>query len=75
MDEVITTDVDGFLVDIADIDAMADRLEAIATDSTLGRVGVAAAARAVADFDQSRQIRLFSEAYNALVSSRSSSAG
>lgn len=69
MEEVVTDGVDGMVVPVTDVTAMADRLETLAADPDLRTaLGAAAAARADADFDLSRQIRLFSQAYRTLVS-------
>lgn len=69
MDEVIDSGVDGFLVDIGDIEAMQDRLAQVAEDRDLAvRLGQAAGARARAEFDIGRQVRVFIEAYRGLVS-------
>jgi len=68
MDEVITPGADGFLVDIGDLDAMAGHLAELAADPELRRrLGATASARAVAEFDLSRQIATFVAAYDALV--------
>lgn len=68
MSEVIDDGVDGMLVGIGDVVAMTDRLEELAKDPELRRrVGAAAAATADRDLDVSRQVRVFVEAYRALV--------
>ncbi|WP_421121291.1 glycosyltransferase family 4 protein [Aquihabitans daechungensis] len=67
MDEVIDDGVDGFLVDIGDQDAMQARLEAVADDrDQAARLGRAAGARALAEFDLERQVRVFVDAYRRL---------
>jgi colanic acid/amylovoran biosynthesis glycosyltransferase len=68
MDEVIADGVDGFLVDVGDVDAMVDRLGRVADDRDLAAdLGRAAAERARSSFDLSRQVRVFREAYERLV--------
>jgi colanic acid/amylovoran biosynthesis glycosyltransferase len=68
MDEVIDDGADGFLVDVGDVEAMQDRLVRVADDRGLAaRLGRAAGERARAEFDLSRQVRVFVEAYRALV--------
>jgi glycosyltransferase involved in cell wall biosynthesis len=67
MSEVIDDGVDAMLVGIGDVDAMADRLEALARDPELRRrMGAAAATTADRDLDVSRQVRVFLDAYRAL---------
>ncbi len=71
MSEAIDSGIDGFVVPIGNHLAMSDRLDELATDRALGpRLGAAAAARASAEFDLSRQMRVFVEAYQALVADR-----
>jgi colanic acid/amylovoran biosynthesis glycosyltransferase len=68
MDEVIDDGVDGFLVEIGDTDAMQGRLAQVADDRDLAaQLGRAAGERARAEFDLSRQVRVFVDAYRALV--------
>ena len=68
MAEVIDTGTEGFVVPIGDTVAMADRLAALGDDPDLRhRIGTAAAARAVAEFDIGRQIDVFARAYDALM--------
>lgn len=68
MEEVIDTGHDGYLVDVGDIDAMADRLDAIAEDRELAAsLGRAAGVRAKAEFDLGRQIGAFVDAYKSIV--------
>jgi len=70
MDEVIDPGEDGFLVDVGDVDAMRDRLGEVAGDRALAaRLGRAAGARAQAEFDLSRQVGIFVEAYRELAGS------
>jgi glycosyltransferase involved in cell wall biosynthesis len=69
MREVIEDGRDGLMVPIGDIGAMTDRLLELAADREIGRrLGAAAAARAVKEFDLTRQIRVFDEAYRRLLS-------
>ncbi len=68
MTEVITDGEDGFVVHVGDTEALAERLAALATDPDLRhRIGAAAAARAATEFDLSRQIRVFVDAYDQLL--------
>jgi colanic acid/amylovoran biosynthesis glycosyltransferase len=72
MDEVIDPGGDGFLVDIGDLDAMQHHLTQIADDRDLAaRLGRAAGARARAEFDLSRQVQVFVDAYRGLASAGS----
>jgi len=67
MTEAVDDGVEGFIVPIGDIDAMATRLGQLADAPPLARkLGEAAAGRAAAEFDLSRQIRLFDDAYRSL---------
>jgi glycosyltransferase involved in cell wall biosynthesis len=69
MPEVIDDGVNGFLVPIGGIEEMAARLSALAGDPDLrGRLGAAGLARAQRDFDLSRQVSTFVDAYEALLS-------
>lgn len=69
MAEVIDDGVDGLLVDVGDLDAMADHLETLAADLDLrARLGRAASVRARRDHDVSRQISVFVDAYERLLS-------
>ncbi|MGB6057400.1 MAG: glycosyltransferase family 4 protein [Microthrixaceae bacterium] len=70
MGEVIDDGIDGYLVGVGDIHAMAERLSALGSDPDLrGRLGAAAMKRAGLEFDVSRQIRLFIEAYRGMLPS------
>jgi colanic acid/amylovoran biosynthesis glycosyltransferase len=67
MDEVIDDGADGFLVDVGDVEAMQARLVQVADDRDLAaRLGRAAGERARVEFDLSRQVRVFVEAYRTL---------
>jgi colanic acid/amylovoran biosynthesis glycosyltransferase len=69
MTEVVTDGVDGMVVPIGDVTAMADRLEALARDPELRRrVADAAATTADRDLDVSRQVQVFLDAYRQLTS-------
>jgi glycosyltransferase involved in cell wall biosynthesis len=71
MAEVTTDGVDSFVVGVGDLPAMADRLQALASDADLrARLGAGAAARADADLDISRQVERFVEAYRRVTGSR-----
>jgi colanic acid/amylovoran biosynthesis glycosyltransferase len=68
MREVVADDVDGFVVAVGDVAAMAGRLGQLATDPVLRRrLGTAAARRAQLDFDISRQIATFDRAYRQIL--------
>jgi glycosyltransferase involved in cell wall biosynthesis len=68
MPEVISDGTDGLLVPVGDHRALRGALERLADDAHLRRrLGAAAAARAVAEFDLDRQVRSFARAYDALV--------
>jgi colanic acid/amylovoran biosynthesis glycosyltransferase len=68
MGEVIDSGVDGFVVPIGDHAAMAACLGQLAEDPEAGaRMGAAAAVRARAEFDLSRQISVFAGAYKQLL--------
>ncbi|MEZ5138954.1 MAG: glycosyltransferase family 4 protein [Acidimicrobiales bacterium] len=68
MDEAIVDGSEGLLVDVGDAAAMAGALDALAADPDRRRaLGAAAAARAAADFDLSRQIATFEDAYRRLL--------
>ncbi len=70
MREVVDDGVDGLVVPIADVDAVADALERLAADPDLRtRLGAAAAERADRDLDLSRQVATFLDAYRRLVPS------
>ena len=67
MQEVIDDGVDGYLVDIGDTAAMADRLTALGGDPDLrDRLGAAASLRAADHFDLSRQVDVFLRAYRSI---------
>lgn len=67
MDEAITSGVDGILVPVGDVDAMAEGLRSLADDRSMAsRLGTAAAATAARHFDLSRQIAVFADAYRSL---------
>lgn len=69
MGEVIDDGVDGFLVDVGDADAMASTLSALGADPDLRiRLGTAAMTRARAEFDVSRQVGVFMDAYRDILS-------
>jgi len=69
MQEVIDDSVDGYLVAVGDTTAMADRLAALGRDQDLRhRLGAAAALRAAADFDVSRQVDIFLRSYRSVMS-------
>jgi glycosyltransferase involved in cell wall biosynthesis len=67
MEEVVTSGVDGFVVPVGDIDAMAERLAELAEDpDRRAALGAAAARRASAEFGLARQVDGFIEAYRQL---------
>ncbi len=64
MEEVVTTGVDGLLVDVGDHETTTEHLAQLAGDADLRqRLAGAAARRADEDFDLSRQVRLFQGVY------------
>lgn len=69
MSEVVTDGVDGMVVGVGDISAMADRLEDLARDAELRRtIGARAAATADRNLDVDRQVSVFLDAYRDLLS-------
>ncbi|MGB3409670.1 MAG: glycosyltransferase [Microthrixaceae bacterium] len=70
MREVIDDGIDGYLVEVGDIEAMAERLSILGSDPDLrGRLGAAAMKRADLEFDVTRQVGLFLEAYRGILPS------
>ncbi len=69
MTEVVTDGVDGFVVPVGDTSTMADRLATLARDPQL-RQSIAQQAAATADreFDISRQVAVFVDAYRRIAS-------
>jgi glycosyltransferase involved in cell wall biosynthesis len=66
MAEAVTDGVEGFVVPVRDIPALADRMKRLLQDSALRlRMGQAARARIEADFTLERQVRVFDEIYAA----------
>lgn len=69
MTEVIDDGQTGFLVEVGDVAAMAERLNVLADEpSTRSALGTAAAAHAAKEFDIDRQIQVFLDAYRRLMS-------
>jgi colanic acid/amylovoran biosynthesis glycosyltransferase len=67
MPEVVADGVEGFVVPVGDIAAIAGRLADLEGDGALrSRLGAAGAARAVAEFGLDRQISAFVDAYRSL---------
>ncbi len=68
MAEAITDGVEGFLIPVRDIEALADRIERLLTDPALrARMGQTARARAVAEFSLTRQAEVFETMYGTLL--------
>jgi glycosyltransferase involved in cell wall biosynthesis len=68
MSEVVTDGVDGMVVGVGDIAAMADRLETLAMEPEQRRsIAARAADTADRDLDVSRQVSVFLDAYRDLV--------
>lgn len=64
MAEAVRDGVDGFVVPVRDIDAMAARLLELARDrGMIARMGLSARERAVAEFSLARQVAAFDEIY------------
>lgn len=67
MAEAVTDGVEGFVVRVRDIHALASRIEGLARDAPLRlRMGTAARARALKDFSLARQVDVYEQAYGAL---------
>ncbi len=68
MSEVVRNGVDGFVVPVRDIRALADRIKCLLADAELReRMGRAARQRIEADFGVDRQARVFEQIYEAAV--------
>ena len=68
MNEAVTDGVEGFVVPVRDITAMADRLERLARDPELrNTMGLAARRRVERDFSLERQAVGFEEIYQAAI--------
>jgi glycosyltransferase involved in cell wall biosynthesis len=67
MREAVRDGVDGYVVPVRDVAALADRLVTLTRNGQLrARMGAAARARAVAEFSIERQIREFTRMYEAV---------
>ena len=67
MAEAITDDVDGLIVPVRDVDALADRLARLLTDPELRkRLGAAARQRTVADFSLEHQAETFEAMFSSV---------
>ncbi|MGH9420415.1 MAG: glycosyltransferase, partial [Thermoanaerobaculia bacterium] len=72
MSEAVTNGVEGFVVPIRDINALADRIEQLAGDHELRHeMGAAARTRAESDFSLARQVATFEQMYRTLTGERS----
>lgn len=68
MEEAVTDGVEGFVVPVRDIDALAERLEHLLTHPELrAQMGKAARARAEAQFSLTRQAQVFEQLYQSLL--------
>jgi glycosyltransferase involved in cell wall biosynthesis len=74
MAEAIRDGIDGFVVPVRDIPALADRLKTLLTDvGQRERMGRSARSRAEANFSLGRQAEIFEELYQSVISSRKNS--
>lgn len=74
MAEAVRDGVDGYVVPVRDIPAMADRLKKLLTDSAQReRMGRSARTRAEAEFSLSRQAEVFEQMYQTVISNRKNS--
>jgi glycosyltransferase involved in cell wall biosynthesis len=74
MPEAVRDGIDGYVVPVRDINAMADRLKKLLTDSAQReRMGLSARSRAEAEFSLSRQAEVFEQMYQTVISNRKNS--
>lgn len=74
MQEAVRDEVDGYVVPVRDINAMADRIQKLLGDSALReQMGRSARSRAQAEFSLSRQVEVFEQMYQAVVPERQNS--
>ena len=70
MAEAVSDGVEGYVVPVRDISALADRLKSLLTDAgQRERMGRSARSRAEASFSLSRQAEVFEQMYNSVISS------
>lgn len=70
MAEAVRDGIDGFVVPVREIDALADRLRALLLDPDLRSVlGKNARARAIEEYDLERQVTMFEQIYRSATSS------
>lgn len=69
MSEAVRDGIDGYVVPVRDINAMADRLKSLLSDSAQReRMGLSARSRAEAEFSLSRQAEVFEQMYQTVIS-------
>lgn len=74
MAEAVSDGVDGFVVPVRDIPALADRLKTLLTDvGQRERMGRSARSRAETNFSLGRQAEVFEQLYQSVISSRKNS--
>jgi glycosyltransferase involved in cell wall biosynthesis len=74
MSEAVRDGIEGYVVPVRDINALADRLKSLLTDPTQReRMGLSARSRAEAEFSLSRQAEVFEQMYQTVIANRKNS--